>query len=290
MKKIISRLLLILLSCIFACNFFPKKKASLSTYSEVMERNPDLDSSLTAEDILRRHFDSIGGPSVIENIKTFYMDETSVFDGDTATGQIWTVVHKRIKRILNLKGNKIIQYYTDNAGFYYTDSGYQYIELDRTPFQLRANIFDCNYYQFPKYILNLLNSGYKFLRIDSCRTKYYNVSLPNIDSTSELVLSIDPKTFRVVVSQYGEINIPEKELIVYQDFTKDSQGYVYPQTVYITRINKNGDLADPANRITYSNIKINPHIDNDVFVPKKPILEYYNSSNKVPYPDHFKDE
>lgn len=279
MKKILSLLLSSLLFYNIGCTFSSKKKATLSSHSDVMDKNWNLDSTLTADEILYRHFDSIGGPAVIKNIKTNYMEEMSINGEDTAVSQIWSIVNKTSKRIVNIKGHKIVQYFSVDKGYILTENGEQF-NINKTPFYFRTNIFDCYYYQSPNFILNVLSSGYQFQRIDSCKGKYYRVSYPSIDSTAELILSIDPKTFRVVESQFGKIDASVKEMISYENFTKNTDGYVYPQSATIIKFN-NGGIPIAGSEIRYSNIKININIDKSIFPPEETFTQVMQQENTL---------
>jgi hypothetical protein len=71
----------------------------------------------TAEEIVSKHIDAIGGKAAVESVKTLYIESDVDIAGNTAPSTTWIVSGKGFKTEMDFGGNKFQQCVTDKGGW-----------------------------------------------------------------------------------------------------------------------------------------------------------------------------
>jgi hypothetical protein len=71
----------------------------------------------TADDIVKKHVDAIGGKTAVESVKTLYIESDVDVAGNNAPSITWIVSGKGYKNVVEFGGSKIQQCVTDKGGW-----------------------------------------------------------------------------------------------------------------------------------------------------------------------------
>jgi outer membrane lipoprotein-sorting protein len=71
----------------------------------------------TADDVINKYLDAIGGRDVLGKVKSLYMENEMSVMGNTLSGTVNLLVGKGYKREMEANGQKIIQCVTDSSGW-----------------------------------------------------------------------------------------------------------------------------------------------------------------------------
>ena len=231
----------------------------------ILAISPSLNAQ-TAEEIIAKYIDAIGGKDKITAINSVRMGTTISANGTDASGTIVVVNGKGYRNESDWGGQKVIQVYTDKSGW--TQNPFVGVN---DPQALPDEAYKMGQYQI--YLVPLLDyasHGDKVELLGQERigggsgpnTYKIRVTNPNgmastyyLDVASNLpIQSITTTDF---AGQKTDVTT------TYSDYVKSDAGWLYPQTV---GIDFGGNFSMTSK---VSKIEINPAIDSGIFEMKK---------------------
>jgi hypothetical protein len=213
----------------------------------------------TADEIIAKHIDAIGGKDKIAAIKSIRMETSSQIMGNDAPGNITIVNGKGFKSETEFNGSKMIQCYTDKGGWATNPMG------GNTPEAMPAEQYKAGKAQLQVggelYDYASKGSKAELLGKDG---NLYKIKLTTKDS-SESTYYIDPTTYYITkMTKSGEVMGQQVEIVInYSDYKKTDFGYTIP---YNTQLDF-GSMFSMA--IATKKVEINTPVDPKIFdMPK----------------------
>jgi hypothetical protein len=231
----------------------------------IMAISPSLKAQ-TAEEIIAKYIDAIGGKDKINAINSVRMGTTISANGTDASGSIVVVNGKGYRNESDWGGQKVIQVFTDKSGW--TQNPFVGVN---DPQALPDDAYKMGQYQI--YLVPLLDyasHGDKAELLGQERigggggpnTYKIRVTNPNgMASTYYLDVASNLPIQSITTSDFA--GQKTEVTTTYSDYVKSDAGWLYPQTV---GIDFGGNFSMTSK---VSKIEINPAIDSGIFEMKK---------------------
>ncbi|HEX4849448.1 MAG TPA: hypothetical protein VFV08_01515 [Puia sp.] len=218
----------------------------------------------TADEIINKHIDAIGGKDKLKSIKSLYAESSVEVMGNEAPNITYILNGKGFKSETDFNGQKIVQCVTDTGGWMINpmmgQSSAEAIPAD----QLKGTQAQ---FQVGGPLLDYAAKGNKVEyqgKEDVSGAKAYKIKLTTKDSASVLYY-IDSASYYLVkaVSTVNMNGQPSETTIAFSNYQKTDFGYVMgmkqditlPQGITLT--------------ITYKKVEINKDIDPKIFMMPK---------------------
>ena len=218
-------------------------------------------SAPSADDILAKHMDAVGGKAAISQIKSITMETTVLVMGNEAPGTTTILNGVGYKSETNFNGGTIVQCYTDKGGWQINPMAGA---TDPTPIpdDQYKNARDGMYVGAGLY--NYAAMGSK-LELVPGSDDAYKLKLTNKDGV-ESTFAIDPKTYLVKsLTRKGQLQGQDVTMTVsYSDYRKTETGYLMP---YHLDLDFGGQFQMS---IVVKSIELNKTIDPAIFLMPKP--------------------
>ena len=218
----------------------------------------------TADEIINKHIEVIGGKEKINSIKSLYVESSISVMGQEAPAVTQIINGKAFKNEVDFGGQKIIQVYTDKDGWAVnpmmgmttpTASSEDEVKTNQSNLYVGGLLFD---YAAKGNKVELLGQE------DVNGTNAYKIKATTKDN-AETIYFIDPATYYIIkeitnVSANGQ----KSEVVsVYSNYKKTDYGYTIPYSQELTL--PQGFTIN----ITTSKVEVNKEIDPKIFeIPK----------------------
>lgn len=214
----------------------------------------------TAEEIVSKHIDAIGGKDKINNIKTIYTEYDMDVMGTQAPGVTYMIANKGYRNEIDFGGQKIIQVFTDKGGWGINPMMGQTAPEPMPEEQVKANkgnltpggpLFD---YATKGAKIELLGTE------DVNGVKAHKLKLTTAEG-NEMTYYIDPNTFYILKTVI-KTNADGQEVETtanFSDYQKTDYGYVTPGTTELN-LPQGFTLS-----IKTKKVEINKEIDPKIF-------------------------
>jgi outer membrane lipoprotein-sorting protein len=210
----------------------------------------------TADDIISKHIDAIGGKDKLSKMKSIYYESSVQVMGNEAHSKMYIVNGKGLRLESDPQGQKMVQVFTDKSGWAINPfmGGTDPQALPDDAYKAgRSQIY------IGGALLDYASKGYKaeFLGKEDGN---YKVKLTGADSI-ETTYYFDPTTYYEVKS-ISKGNMMGQDLDITRtnsNFKKTSEGYVYPATVDISY----GGQFNVTSTVT--KVELNKDIDPTIF-------------------------
>src|SRR5665647_260208 len=216
----------------------------------------------TADEIINKHIDAIGGKDVLAKIKSIYLEGTATAMGADYPTNTTVLVGKGFKNVTSVNGSDIIQCITDTSGWTVNPFAGQ-----TGPTALSADAIKNG-----KSSLNVGGELFNF------KDKGFSDSLTGRDSIEgvyaykiklakpgiEMVYFIDPGTFYILKTE-TKLSVDGNDMLstkTFSNYKKTDAGYVVPYTLGIT--NMGYDVT-----LNYTKVEVNKDVDPSIFAMPK---------------------
>lgn len=217
----------------------------------------------TAEDIVSKHIDAIGGKDKLSQVKSVYIENKTEVMGNESDAKVSMLNGKAFKSELEFNGQQIVQVVTDKGGWAINPFAGSSDAQAVPPDQYKA-VEDGIY--FPDPLFDYAAHGGKIElagqeKVDSVNA--YKVKYTNKDS-AEITYYISPNTWYIIQSiKKGNVQGQDIEIkTTYSNVKKTDFGIYLPYTT-------NVDMGQFALNMNDSKIEINKDLDPTIFdMPK----------------------
>lgn len=217
----------------------------------------------SAEEIIAKHIDAIGGKEKLSGINSVKFTNTNLVMGNEAPATIMILNGKGFRSEAEVMGSKMIQVYTDKGGWMVNP-----MMGIADPQEMPAEMVKTGQSQI--YVVPFLNLAAQGSKAEfKGQEKVGAVNAYKITMTDkngeETTLYFDPSTFYLVQAVRSAEMMGQKMEITttFSDFKKTDYGWVVPQT---TEINMGGQFAITSK---VKNVEVNTPVDAAVFEMKK---------------------
>jgi hypothetical protein len=218
----------------------------------------------TADEIVNKVIDAMGGKEKISSIKTVYIESSLEVMGNEAPSTTYIVNGKAFKSETDFNGSKIIQCYTDTGGWALNP-----MQGQTTPEALPKEALKGNRSQFqvggPLMDYAAKGNKIELMGRDTLNgVNTYKVKLTTADSSTN-VYYIDPSTYYVLKTDIkGTFQGQDVETsILFSNYQKTDYGFVMAMSQQIT-LPQGFTIS-----VTHKKIDINKDIDMKIFqMPK----------------------
>lgn len=216
----------------------------------------------TADDIISKHIDAIGGKDVLSKVKTLHFEGAANAMGNDYPNEVTILVGKGYKTQTSINGMDIIQVITDSSGWSMnplagqteaTPLPAELVKKGRASLSVGGDLYDFKEKGFTDSLMG--------------RENYQNVNTYKIKLTQpgvEMIYYIDPTTYYILKTD-SKVSVDGKDVIntvTFSNYKKTDIGYVVPYTMGIT--NMGYDVT-----INYTKIDINKDVDPKIFMMPK---------------------
>jgi hypothetical protein len=214
----------------------------------------------TADEIIAKHFEAIGGKDKIAQIKSIYQESSVQVQGNDAPSTLSILNGKGYRLESEFNGQKIIQVYTDKGGWSINPmaGGTEAVALTDEQYKPAK---DQIYIGGP--LLNYSSHGNKVV-LQGREDDAFKIRETNRDNIST-TFYIDPNTFYISKSvSTGTMMGQQMEIIrIFSNYQKTEYGYVIPYTI---EISYGGQFSIISN---VKKVEINKELDPKIFeMPK----------------------
>jgi hypothetical protein len=251
-----------------------------------------VDSTLTADSIIARHIQALGGLDAIKKTRMLHEVDITVDNGDTTFSDSWFEFVVKARSFVKVKDTRYNCYVTRNSAFMTSmkpgsSNGYS-VDKIRTSKHCLANLYGRNYYAMPGLLVDYAAKGFSVARVDGPDLGMYElvVILPD---TRIFNLHIDPTTFMVKTSTLRFTTAPPEQIdyvMSYSDFTITDDGYQYPREQYwVNGWGEGQSHSDSTLRGWNVLTDYNPRIPDTIFrVDQYALAEYKRLSGDTLFP------
>lgn len=217
-------------------------------------------SAQTADEIITKHFEAIGGKEKIAKINSMYIEDSIEVMGNTAPSTTIILNGKGFKSEVDFNGQKIIQCVTDKGGWMINPMVGQNSATNMPDEQVKA-AQDQLYIGGP--LFNYAEKGNKVELIGKEDLQGVNTLKLKVTSKGnvETLYYIDPQNYYVLKS-VSKFNMGGQEVetsILYSNYQKTDYGFMVPFT---TELNLPQGLTIKSTR---KKVEINKPVDESVF-------------------------
>jgi hypothetical protein len=216
----------------------------------------------TADDIISKHIDAIGGKDLLSKIKSIYFEGAANAMGNDYPSQTTILVGKGFKSQTSVNGMDIIQVITDTSGWAMNPLAGQ-----TEPVALPADLVKkgkASLYVGGE-IFNFKDKGFTDSLIG--RETFQGVNAYKIKLSqpgTEIIYFIDPTTYYILKTD-AKASVEGKDVsntTTFSNYKKTDFGFVVPYTMGVT--NMGYDVT-----INYSKVEINKDVDPKIFMMPK---------------------
>ncbi len=219
-------------------------------------------SAQTADEIIGKYINAIGGKDVINQVTSVYMEGTIDAMGNQGTIKISQVNGKGFKNEIDVMGTQVVMCYTDSAGWQINPMTGNYSAEPMPDEQYQASKDEINI--GGPFVSDYLAKGYKVELTGQEMVNNVNAFKIHVISpaNSESDYFFDPESFYLIrLVQKGEMmGQPMDVVLSYSNYQKAENGYVIPYTI---ETNYGGQFFLTMN---ISKTEINKPIDPAIFV------------------------
>jgi len=217
----------------------------------------------TADDIIAKHLDAMGGKDKLSTITSLHMEHTASFMGNDAPSSTTVLNGKGFRNESEFNGQKVVRVYTDKGGWSINPFAGSEDPQAMPAEQYKAG--EDEIYVDP--FLNYADRGAKAELQGQEKVgdvNAYKIKLTNKDSSSSTYY-LDPSTYYVIQILSSTIMMGQEMEVKsnLSDFKKTDQGFVVPQTIQVSI----GDQFTMTSKL--NKIDVNPTVDPSVFEMKK---------------------
>jgi len=213
----------------------------------------------SVDQIVAKHIDALGGKTVLNGIKSIYVESTVDIMGNEAPSTTYILNGKGYKNELDFSGTKIVQCVTEKGGWAINPmagaTSAQAIPADQLKiYQLQLHIGGP--------LMDYAAKGYKVELIGKDSSSY-KLKLTSADGV-DMTYFIDMKTY-LINRAVNKISMGGQEIettAIFSDYKKTDAGYTvaYSQQVVLPQVSLN---------ITNKKVEVNKDIDPAIFeMPK----------------------
>jgi hypothetical protein len=214
----------------------------------------------TADDIVNKYLDAIGGKEKLLAIKNIYMEGTVDANGQQITVKVWMMNKAAVRQEMTFSGMTGYTIVTKDSGWNFSP-----FEGQKTAEPMTADMVKKAQpsLDIQSPLLNYKDKGYKLSfkgKDDVDGSDAYKLELMINDSTSETYF-IDPSSYYIMRKKTkGKANGKEEEETTdYSNYQKTPDGYTFAMT------EGSGDQG----QIKFTVLKINTDMDPGLFKPKR---------------------
>jgi hypothetical protein len=217
-------------------------------------------SAQTADEIIGKYMNAIGGKELVGQISSLYMEGTMDAMGNQGTVKTTQVNGKGFKQEIDVMGTSVVMCYTDSMGWQINPMSGNYGAETMSDDQYKAGK-DMIFIGGP--MMDYTAKGYK-VELQGQEpvgsVNAYKLMMVSPDSM-EAVYYIDPETFYLIrMVQKAEMMGQVMDIVFgYSNYQKTDNGYVLPYTI---ETNYGGQFFLVSN---YTKVEINTPVDPAVF-------------------------
>jgi outer membrane lipoprotein-sorting protein len=189
----------------------------------------------TADDIINKHIEALGGKDKLSSIKTVYTEYDMEVMGQQAPGTTWLVNGKAYKNVVDFGGQKIIQCYTDQGGWGINPMMGQTTAEAMPADQVKMSMGNLSV-GGPLFNYASKGSTVELVGKDSAGGKStFKLKLKSKEGT-ETIFWIDPTTYYITkTSVKATVNGADVEtMVAFSNYKKTDFGFVVPSNTEIT--------------------------------------------------------
>ncbi|MEO8822383.1 MAG: hypothetical protein ABI366_02335, partial [Ginsengibacter sp.] len=212
----------------------------------------------TADDIIAKHIDAIGGKEKLSQITSINSESTTEIMGNEASSKTTILNGKGYKNVMDFNGQQIVQVVTDKGGWAINPFGGSTSATAITPEQYKSSedgiYFDPLYNYAERDAKVELEGQEKVGDINAYKIKYTN------KDSAVATFFIDPATNYIIKTvKTAEVQgQPTDVTISYSDFKKTDFGIVLPHSSTI-------DMGQFNLKNTTTKVEINKEVDPSIF-------------------------
>ncbi len=216
----------------------------------------------TADEIISKHIDAIGGNDILAKVKSVYYEGTANVMGADYPTNTTILAGKGFKTITNVNGSDIIQCFTDTSGWTINPLAGQ-TEAVALPAELVKK--GKSSLDIGNELVNYKEKGFTDTLLES--ETYDGVNAYKVKMSQpgiEIIYLFDPKTYYTLKTD-SKVRVGDQDVTSttkFSDFRKTDIGYVVPTTLGVT--NNGYDVT-----ITYTKVEVNNDIDPKIFLMPK---------------------
>src|SRR3954469_16422457 len=219
----------------------------------------------TADDIINKHIDAMGGKGKLSQLKAIHMDMSMQIMGNDAPSSVTILEGKGFRSESQIQGQKIVQVVTNTGGWMINPmmggTTPQPLPAEQAK-QVEGQIYATGpFYNYAARGNKVELQGQEKVG----EVNAYKLKVTSKDS-SETTYYIDPATYYIIeVTKSGEMmGNPVTVTVTNSDFQKTPEGYVVPRTIQTDM----GGQFSITTKVT--KVDINPAIDASLFeMPKQ---------------------
>jgi outer membrane lipoprotein-sorting protein len=212
----------------------------------------------TADDIINKHNDAIGGKDVLAKVKSIYFEGSAAAQGNDFPTTTTVLAGKGFKTVTSVNGSDIIQCFTDTGAWAVNPFAGQTAPT-AMPAELAKRGKSSLIIGGP--LGDYKGQGYA-ASLEGTETingvNAYKIKLSQGDIS--ILYYIDPNTYYVLKSE-SQVSVNGSDVTnttTYSDYKKTDIGFVVPYTLGIS--NMGNDIT-----ITYTTVTVNKDVDPNIF-------------------------
>jgi len=213
----------------------------------------------SVDDIISKHLDALGGKTVINSIKTVYVESSVDLMGNAAPSITYILNGKGYRNELDFNGSKIIQCVTDHGGWGINPLMGQTTATDIPSDQLKSSQLNLS---LGGPLMDYAAKGFK-VTFEGKDSADYKVKLVSKDGV-EVVYYINNKTY-LIDKAVNKLSVNGQEFettAIFTDYKKTDAGLVMPYSQQVV-------LPQITLSITNKKIEVNKDIDPAIFEKPK---------------------